>query len=105
MANRIYLSDEYRWSAAPELYNWVVQFLRAEVTDPASQAVLAAPGAELDLRALPLQGRREALRALRERLVAALNDGHALGEPEILRRSSAGHVKVLKLVADDLAAG
>jgi hypothetical protein len=104
MAGRIYLSDEYRWSASTELFDWVVRFLRAEVTDPDSRAALAAPTSDLDLRSLPPRGRGEALGALRERLVAALDDGRALVGPEILRRSSAGHVKVLKLMADDLAA-
>ena len=75
MAGRIYLSDEYRWSAAPELYDWVVGFLRAEVTDPASRPALDASVGDVDLRSLPPRGRDEALRVLRERLVPALDGG------------------------------
>lgn len=103
MAGKIYISDEYRWSASDDLFNWVAAFLRAEVTDPDSQAPLAGSGDKLDLRTLPPGGRRQALAALRDRLVIALDNGHALDVPEILRRSSVGHVKVLKLMADDLA--
>src|SRR5438876_286184 len=105
MAKGITLSDDYHWSASFGLYDWVVGFLRAEVTDPASRPALDASVGDVDLRSLPPRGRDEALRVLRERLVPALDGGRALGVPEDRLRSAAGHVKVLKLIADDLLGG
>jgi hypothetical protein len=106
MSRRIIVSDEYRWSAAPELFDWVVAFLLDSVQDTAASAeIKAAVDHQLpviDLRSLPGTGREEILRALRERLAVDVEASETLPVPEFQRRSAMGHIKVLKLMADDL---
>lgn len=107
MADTLLLSDEYSWTASFGLYTWVLEFLLERVSDPATRQKLQSVhdyqlGA-VDVRQLPDVGRREVMRALREDLVDAAESSPQLVQPEPLKRSTIGHIKVLKLMADDLA--
>jgi len=107
MADTLFLSDEYSWTASFGLYSWLIEFLRERVTDPTTrgelQNVLDHQLGAVDVRGLPDAGRREIMRALREDLVDAAESSPSLVQPEPAKRWTIGHLKVLKLMADDLA--
>ena len=107
MADTLFLSDEYGWTASFGLYNWVLEFLLERVSDPATrqelQTVHDTELGAVDVRQLPDGGRAEIMRALREDLVAAAESSTRFDQPEVARRFTIGHIKVLKLMADDLA--
>jgi hypothetical protein len=109
MADSIFLSDEYGWTASFGLFEWVLKFLLEHVSDPATRQELQTVhdlhlGA-VDVRELPDAGRVEIMRALREDLAAAAESSTEFVQPELARRFTVGHLKVLKLMADDLARG
>jgi hypothetical protein len=106
-SRRIVVSDEYRWTASAELFDWVVRFLLDHVKDDAvgveTVAAVNDQVPDVDLRKLPEAGREAVLRALRERLPAAVDAGLPLHVHEVQRRSARGHIKVLTLMAEDVA--
>jgi hypothetical protein len=107
MAGDIIVSDEYAWTASFGLFDWVLEFLVASIDDDATKEelrqVLDAHLGVVDLRRLPEAGRAEITRALREHLAPAAESGLALTQPEPQRRFTVGHVKVLALMAEDVA--
>ncbi|WP_433508556.1 hypothetical protein ACQP2T_31640 [Nonomuraea sp. CA-143628] len=107
MASDIFISDEYAWTASSGLFEWVVQVLLESVDDAATkehlELVLSANLGAVDLRTLPDTGRAQIMRALREQLVPAAESGLGLTQPEPARRFTVGHVKVLALMAEDVA--
>ncbi|MET7336754.1 hypothetical protein [Nonomuraea sp. NPDC005650] len=107
MANDIIVSDEYAWSASHGLFEWVVERLLEAVDDAATrehlELVLSAELGAVDLRRLPDAGRAQIMRSLRGHLVPAAESGLALTQPEPARRFTVGHVKVLALMAEDVA--
>ena len=109
MADSILLSDEYSWTASFGVFNWVLEFLAGRVTDVATQDqlrhVVDKHIGVVDVRQLSEQGRQQIMRALREDLVDAAESSTEFDQPEIARRLTIGHIKVLKLMADDLARG
>ncbi|MEV6041829.1 hypothetical protein AB0L65_62760 [Nonomuraea sp. NPDC052116] len=107
MANDIFVSDEYAWTASFGVFEWVVEFLLEAIEDAATEEhlslVLSAGLGSVDLRGLPDAGRAQILRALRGPLVQAAESSLALTQPEPARRFTIGHVKVLALMAEDVA--
>ncbi|MEU7835514.1 MULTISPECIES: hypothetical protein [unclassified Nonomuraea] len=107
MASDIFVSDEYAWTASSGPFEWVVAFLLESIEDAATkeqlELVLSAPLGAVDLRRLPEAGRAQIMRALRERLAPAAESGLGLTLPEPARRFLIGHVKVLALMAEDVA--
>ena len=107
MADTIFLSDEYGWTASFGLFEWVLEFLLERVTDEETErelrSVLDHHLGAVDVCRLPAGGRQEIFRALREDLVEAAEASTELRQPEPARRRTIGHIKVLKLMADDLA--
>ncbi|MBE1593647.1 hypothetical protein ACFPOI_23530 [Nonomuraea angiospora] len=107
MANDIFVSDEYAWTASFGVFEWVVGFLLEAVEDAATrehlELVLSAGLGAVDLRRLPEAGRAQIMRALRGPLVPAAESSLALTQPEGARRFTIGHVKVLALMAEDVA--
>ncbi|NUW33971.1 hypothetical protein HTZ77_21410 [Nonomuraea sp. SMC257] len=107
MAADIIVSDEYAWTASSGVFAWVVEFLLEAVEDTATReelaTVLEAGLGAVDLRRLPDAGRAQILRALREHVAAAAEAGLSPRQPEADRRFTVGHVKVLALMAEDVA--
>ncbi|MEU6789246.1 hypothetical protein ABZ912_59560 [Nonomuraea angiospora] len=107
MANDIFVSDEYAWTASFGVFEWVVEFLLETIEDAATKEhlslVLSASLGSVDLRGLPDAGRAQIMRALRGQLVPAAEASLALTQPEPARRFTIGHVKVLALMAEDVA--
>ena len=107
MAKSFVLSDEYNWSASFGLFEVVAEFLLENVTDRATADRIREvvehnlPG--VDLRDLPPAGREQVLAAFRERLVPMIESTPKVRLSGADRRPVVGHVKVLKLMADDLA--
>jgi hypothetical protein len=107
MAKTIILSDEYSWTASFGLFEWVLEFLLNTVSDSTTKKELQErldhnlPG--LDVLRMPEVRRREVLRALREHLVLAAESSPELRGRDPERRFTIGHIKVLKLMADEVA--
>jgi hypothetical protein len=68
-------SPDYDWFATTGLFNWVADFLRARIEDPAvcEQLRRDALSGYLFVGNLPEPAREQALRALREDLIPAVD--------------------------------
>jgi hypothetical protein len=104
--NSILLSDEYIWSASAGLFEMVVEALVERVSDVATREQLRGVvdyqiGA-VNVADLPAAGRDEVLRVLRGDIVDAVEADPRLTPDQPSRRLAIGHVKVLRLMANDL---
>jgi hypothetical protein len=107
MANTIFISDEYAWTASSGLFEWVLEYLMKSVDDAATketiQQVVQHGLGSVDVTQMSEAGRREVLSALRTGMVAAAEASPELIQHQPARRLTIGHIKVLKLMADDVA--
>lgn len=107
MADSILLSEDYTWTASFGVFELVLEQLAARVGDRETrerlQHVLDHRLGAVDVRELPAAGREQVLRALREDIVDAVAASPRLTSHEQVRQSTLGHVRTLKLMADDLA--
>jgi hypothetical protein len=75
MANTIFISDEYGWTASSGLFEWVLEYLLKCIDDAATketiQQVVQHRLGSLDVTQMSEAGRREVLSALRTGMVAA----------------------------------
>ncbi|MFB9238470.1 hypothetical protein ACFFWC_23565 [Plantactinospora siamensis] len=106
MASTIFVSDEYGWTASWGLFEWVIEFLLGTVGDEPTRQELRQVmehnlGAVM-VSELSAPGRREVLDALRTGLVPAATASLAVHQEPAHRKLTIGHVKVLKLMADDV---
>jgi hypothetical protein len=100
-------SPDYNWFATTGLFNWVADFLRARIEDPVVREKLRrdALSGYLFVGDLPEPAREQALRALREDLIPAV-DTQLYPRPLDSRNNEplfAARVKTLAVLAWDLA--
>lgn len=107
MADSILLSEDYTWTASFGVFELVLELLAARVEDRETRErlrdVLDHQLGALDVRDLPAAGREQVLRAIREDIVDAVAASPKLTSHDRIRQSTLGHVKTLKLMADELA--
>jgi hypothetical protein len=106
MAKSIFVSDEYCWTASFGLFEWVIEQLLKAVDDEGAleelRLVLENDFGSIDLESLSPTGRAQILRALRTKIVPRAEAELGLDEAHDHRRLTIGHIKVLKLMAEDV---
>lgn len=107
MASTILMLDDYSWTASFGLFDLVLELVAERVSDPATlaelQNILKHEIGAFNLEDLPPVGRDQVLRVFREDIVDAVEASPLLTRHEETRRSTIGHVKVLRLMANDIA--
>jgi hypothetical protein len=106
MASSVLINDEYGWSASSGLFEWVLDYLLTAVEDAATRQTIQQARdhqfGSINLTQLTPTGRQQVLDALRSGLVPAAETSTELVADPPTRRRVIGHVKVLKLMADDV---
>lgn len=99
---KIIMSDEYYWGVSPDLFALVRRLLAERVEDEETRHRLASVSDTLNVPELPPAVRDEVLRVFRTEIVEAVAAALPPDYQEMRRSSTIGHVKVLRLMANDI---